>query len=161
MIRPLDGIIDSMHMSLNKLQEIVKDRESWHAVVDGVTKNQTRLSDWTATGQKSQDIFSFLHIFYVFCFTYSLFNSLRHSLGQWQWKNFEWLLWSSNSRYVIMMLRDLEALKNGWATGSMVGLMVTSGRSPSRTATASAPSPRQATANPCLRRRPSNTSWQV
>ena len=45
MIRPLDGIIDSVHMSLNKLQEIVKDRESWHAIVDGVTKNWTRLSD--------------------------------------------------------------------------------------------------------------------
>ena len=35
------GIIDSMHMSLSKLWEIVKDREAWHAVVQGVTKSQT------------------------------------------------------------------------------------------------------------------------
>ena len=37
----LDGIIDSTAMSLSKLQEIVKDREAWHAAVHGVTKSQT------------------------------------------------------------------------------------------------------------------------
>ena len=37
----VDGIIDSMDMSLNKLQEIVKDREAWHAAVHGVTQNWT------------------------------------------------------------------------------------------------------------------------
>ena len=41
----LDGIIDSMDMSLSKLQEIVKDREAWRAAVHGVTKGQTRLSN--------------------------------------------------------------------------------------------------------------------
>ena len=40
-----DGIIDSMDMNLSKLQEIVKDREAWCAIVHGVTKSQTRLSD--------------------------------------------------------------------------------------------------------------------
>ena len=38
--RWLDGITDSMNMSLSKLQEIVKDRESWHAAVHGIAKNQ-------------------------------------------------------------------------------------------------------------------------
>ena len=43
----VDGIADSMDMSLSKLQEMVMDREAWHAVVHGVTKSRTRLSDWT------------------------------------------------------------------------------------------------------------------
>ena len=47
----LDGIIDPMDMTLNKLREMVKDREAWHAAVHGVTKNQTRLSDWTERTQ--------------------------------------------------------------------------------------------------------------
>ena len=41
----MDGITDSMAMNLSKLQEMVKDREAWHAAVHGVAKSQTRLSD--------------------------------------------------------------------------------------------------------------------
>ena len=46
-IRWLDGITNSMYMSLSKLQEIVKDSEALHALIHGVTKGQTQLSNWT------------------------------------------------------------------------------------------------------------------
>ena len=46
-MRWLDSITGSMHMNLGKLQEIVKDRAAWHAVVHGVAMSRTQLSDWT------------------------------------------------------------------------------------------------------------------
>ena len=50
-IKWLDGIIDTMDIGLGGLWELMMDREVWHAAVHGVTKNLTRLSDWTGTGR--------------------------------------------------------------------------------------------------------------
>ena len=56
-MRWLDGIIDSVGMSLNKLWEMVKDRKAWHAAVHWVSKSQTWLSDWATTANVSKVLF--------------------------------------------------------------------------------------------------------
>ena len=52
-MRWLDGITDSMDMSLSELREMVMNREAWHAVIHGVAKSWTRLSDWTELNRSS------------------------------------------------------------------------------------------------------------
>ena len=59
-MRRLHSTTESMYMSLNKLQEMVKDREAWNAAVRRVTKSQTQLSDRTTTTTKGRDFRGYL-----------------------------------------------------------------------------------------------------
>ena len=68
----LDGFINSIDTSLNKLQETVKDRETWHAAVHGASESWTQCSDWTTAIVDLQNFVSFRCLEW-FCFIYTYF----------------------------------------------------------------------------------------
>ena len=74
-MRWLDGITDSMGMSLSKLWELVMDRETWHAADHRVTKNWTRLSDWT---ELNTYILAYLYFTFVEVSCINLFSCFNN-----------------------------------------------------------------------------------
>ena len=71
----VDGITSSMDINVSNLQEIVKDREAWHAVVHGVAKKNELLSDWLQIAQGSTTLSTSCGINSKFC-NYSKFQDL-------------------------------------------------------------------------------------
>ena len=96
-MRWLDGITDSMDMSLCKLREMVKDGEAWYAAVHAVTKTQTWLSDWTTTIYRNEFQPRLVHPYLVFkqglisTFILTMMTpSLKYSIESWgiRWISF-------------------------------------------------------------------------
>ena len=100
--RWLDGIIDSMGTSLSKLQEIVKDREGWHAAVNGVTKSQTWLSDWlpTTMNEMMNSLMLLLYCFRVYLpHVYNTSNSIWFFKNIFNLKCPNWMILFHNNIY--------------------------------------------------------------